>query len=244
MKNLTSTQRLTGFTVHTRDGDIGKVRELYFDDARWLVRYIVVRTTRWLPGHRVLLPPSMLDEVRWGDRELRVSVTRDEVRNGPRVDTDRPVALQRRAAEKARRYWPLYLAGEALTSVPEALILPAFEPINKNGKPFDPHLRTTRVVTGLEVRAQDGVAGRVADFVIDDDSWAIRYLVIDVGEKRRVLLMPHLVTGIRIEESAITIDLPAQVVTDCPALDLARPLTREHEEAVAEHYRTGVHAVR
>lgn len=243
MKHLTSTQRLTGFAVHTQDGNIGRVRELYFDDARWLVRYIVVDTARWLPGHRVLLPPSMLDEVRWEDRELRVSVTRDEVRNSPRVETDRPVALQLRAAEKARRYWPLYLAGEALTSVPEALVIPAFEPINTTGKPFDPHLRTTRVVTGLEVRAQDGVAGRVTDFIIDDDSWAIRYLVINAGVRRQVLIMPHLVTGIRIEESVVTVDLPAQVIIDCPALNPALPLTREHEAAVAEHYRSEAHLV-
>jgi hypothetical protein len=239
MKNLRSTQILTGYAVHARDGEIGKVRELYFDDAHWLVRYIVVDTNRWLPGHRVLLPSSMVDEVRWEDRELRVSVTRDQVKNSPRVDTDKPVAMQHRAEEKAQRRWPLYLAGEAIASVPEALVAPAFEPVNRNGKPFDPHLRATRVVTGLEVRGQDGIAGRVADFVLDDDGWAIRYLVIDVGGKRRVLLMPHLVTGIRIEESAITIDLPAQVVADCPAFNPAMPLTREHEEAVAEHYRTG-----
>lgn len=239
MTNLNTTQRLTGSTVQARDGSIGKVRELFFDDAHWLVRYFVVDPHRWLPGHRVLLPPSMVDEIRWEDRELRVSVTRDEVMGSPRVDSDKPVALQRRAQERAQHNWPLYLAGEAIASVPEALAVPAVEPVNRNGKPFDPHLRTTRVVTGLDVRAQDGAAGRVADFILDEDAQAIRYLVLDVGGGRRVLLLPHLVTGIRIEESVITVDLPAHVISDGPSFDPATRLTREYEEAVAEHYRTG-----
>ncbi len=41
---LHSVNALRGFHVRAADGDIGEVREAYFDDERWVVRYLVVST--------------------------------------------------------------------------------------------------------------------------------------------------------------------------------------------------------
>lgn len=236
MKNLRSSRELTGYVVHAADGAIGKVRELYFDDADWRVRYIVVDTGRWLPSKKILLPPATVEDIRWEQRQVRVSFTREQVKNCPQADTDRPVAEQLKAERRSQHNWALSLAGEALASVPEALQTPVFEPINRNGKPFDPHLRTTRVVTGLALRARDGTVGRIDDLIVDDGSWEIRYLVVEIKGGERVAVPARLVKDIIVDEKVATTDLSLRVLTDAPSLDPSTLFTCQYEESILRHY--------
>ncbi len=236
MRTTRSVRELTGWAVHAVDGDIGKVRELYFDDADWRVRYLVVDTGRWFPNRRVLLSPALVEDVAGEQRKIAIAMTREQVRHCPDIATDKPVALQRQARRKAEFNWTLVLAGEALASVPEALETPAFAPINRNGKPFDAHLRTTSVVIGLTLRADDGAAGRIADFIVDVDSWEIRYLVVELASGTRVVVPPRLVTAIRIEEKAVDTDLPRHTIAEGPSLDASTLPARLHEESVLRYY--------
>jgi sporulation protein YlmC with PRC-barrel domain len=236
MKNLRSARALTGYAVRASDGEVGKVSELYFDDAGWEVRYLVVDTARWLPGRKVLLPAAAVIGVRPDRGVVDVALTRDQVRRGPSRASDMPIALQRRASLRARHNWAIDLAGEALAAVPEAFATPAFDPINAGGRPFDPHLRTTRVVLGLRLRAGADEVGVVDDLIVDEDEWTVRYAVIRLGGGRRVLLLPQFLRDIRIEESVAVTDLPAHAVLECPVLDPATMLTCRYEAEVEDHY--------
>jgi hypothetical protein len=237
MKNLRSVRALRGSTVQAPDGIIGRVRDLLFDDQEWLVRYLVVDLGRWLPNQKILLPPSVVVDAREKDRMIRVSITREQVQASPRIDDDLPVVLQRRAERRGRHNWALHLAGEAIAVVPELALPLDFEAVNRGGRPFDPHLRTTRVAIGLRILARGVKAGSVVDLVIDETTWAIRYLIVETGEGERRLLLPQLVGAIRLEDHTLAVDLPREVIAACPALDPATLLTRPYEEAVAEHYR-------
>jgi len=237
MKNFRSARALTGYAVRASDGEVGKVSELYFDDASWEVRYVVVDTARWLPGRKVLLPAAAVIAVRPDRGVVDVALTRDQVRRGPSRDSDMPIALQRRAERRARHNWAIDLAGEALAAVPEAFATPAFDPINAGGRPFDPHLRTTRVVIGLRLRAGADAVGVVDDLIVDEEEWTVRYAVIRLHGGTRVLLLPQALREIRIEESLALADLPARAVLECPILDPATMLTYRYEEEVGEHYK-------
>ena len=45
----------------------------------------------------------------------------------------------------------------------------------------DSHLRSCKAVTGYHIEATDGEIGHVEDFLVDDETWAIRYLVVDTS---------------------------------------------------------------
>ena len=121
-----------------------------------------------------------------------------EVRTSPDLGTDMPVVLQRQA-ELHRHYgWEVYWAGETLAVTGVAGAFDTAAPTNKGGKPFDPHLRTTEVVTGLLVEASDGAVGRVADFLFDVAAWAVRSIVVTTPDRRRMLIDPGRVTAIDI----------------------------------------------
>jgi hypothetical protein len=54
---LRSIKDLEGYTVSGTDGDVGHVKDCYFDDEAWVVRYFVVGTGEWLRSRRVLISP-------------------------------------------------------------------------------------------------------------------------------------------------------------------------------------------
>src|SRR5688572_13393798 len=89
-----SVKHLERFTIVATDGAIGAVDDIFFDDERWAVRYVVVDTGKWLPGHRVLVSPLSITHVEWGEQRMRVSITRDQVAHSPDVDTHKPVSRQ------------------------------------------------------------------------------------------------------------------------------------------------------
>ena len=52
-----SIKQLYGLKLHASDGEIGHVKDFYFDDQKWVVRYVVVDTGPWLLDRLVLIAP-------------------------------------------------------------------------------------------------------------------------------------------------------------------------------------------
>src|SRR5437762_11014051 len=103
---LISVKDLVGFNLAATDGAIGEVEACYFDDQHWTVRYLVVDTGGWLSGRQVLISPIALGETDWPDRRLHVKLTRQQVENGPDIDTDRPVSRQQEMDYYQYYRWP------------------------------------------------------------------------------------------------------------------------------------------
>src|SRR5262245_13471125 len=101
---LRSIKALHGDVIRARDGDMGLVVDVYFDDARWCVRYLLVDTGHVMPERRVLLAPACVLPEQPADHRLRVGLTRHEVEQSPDENTALPVwrqfdvPLQERAA--------------------------------------------------------------------------------------------------------------------------------------------------
>src|SRR5256885_17215081 len=95
---LRRVDELLGFTIHAADGDIGRVHDLYFDDRRWTVRYLVVDTRHWLPGRRVLLSPAAARLPDWGHHEVVAALRPGQIRPGPRIGSDPPRGRPERAS--------------------------------------------------------------------------------------------------------------------------------------------------
>ena len=85
-----SVKSLFGFTMGATDGDLGEVTDVYFDDQRWTLRYMVVATGRWLHGRKVLISPLSVSGISWDDGVIDLSISQQQVRASPGIDTDRP----------------------------------------------------------------------------------------------------------------------------------------------------------
>jgi hypothetical protein len=103
----------------------------------------------------------------------------------------------------------------------------------------DPHLRSSRAVTGYHVVASDGEVGHVDDFLIDDETWAIRYIVIDTHNwlpGKHVLLGPEWIEHIDWSARTVRVGVPRDRIKRAPEFDGSAPVGRDYEEALHAHY--------
>jgi hypothetical protein len=211
---------------------VGKVEDLYFDDRAWTTRYLVVNTGPWLLGRKVLLAPRCVDHVRWRMQELAVGLTREQVEQSPEIDVARPVSRQMEA--ELHRYYgwaPYWGAGGRVMTAAQTLPAPASE--------GDPHLRSTKEVTGYAIEAKDGTIGHVDDLFVGAPGWAIRYAVVDTRNwlpGRKVLIGQQWLCGVDWAKAVACVDLTREQVKQSPAYDPETPVARDYEAALHAHY--------
>jgi len=101
------------------------------------------------------------------------------------LDSDKPVSRQFEETYYDYYAWPYYWDGPYMWGeYPYPYAMRNSEELPKStlvGKKWDHHLRSTRAVTSYDIQAKDGEIGHVEDFIIDDTTWAIRYLIVDTG---------------------------------------------------------------
>src|SRR5664280_147432 len=89
---------LTGSSVTATDGEIGSIRSFLFDDESWTIRYLVVDVGSWLIRRAVVLAITTVEQPDWVKKTFPVHVTKEQVRNSPDVDTEKPVSRQQEIA--------------------------------------------------------------------------------------------------------------------------------------------------
>jgi hypothetical protein len=82
---LHKTQKMIGYHIRAKDGDIGHLDELLFDEG-WSIRYLVVDTSNWVGGRSVLIAASEVSELDSPGKVISVRLTQDQIRNGPSVE--------------------------------------------------------------------------------------------------------------------------------------------------------------
>ena len=229
---LRSIKRLYGDKLGASDGDIGQVKDFYFDDQNWAVRYVVADTGSWLPGRQVLISPHAFGRLDQAGKVLRVNLTRKQIEGSPSIESHKPVSRQ--YEEEYYRYygWPYYWQGGGVWGMSGFPILELppkplpSEPATAVPLPerADAHLRSAQSVNGYHLQATDGIIGHVCDFMMDDKSWAIGQLVIKTGHRlsgREVLIPTDKVARISFDESTVFVNLTKEAVEHSPEHHLA-----------------------
>ncbi len=238
---LDKAKTLTGFTLHALDGDVGSVREFYFDDERWVIRYLVAATGNWLTGRQVLISPYALKAVNRDAQEIAIGLTKQQIENGPSLNDDKPVSQQFEEEYYGFYGWPKYWGGPHLWGFYPGIVRDPeqWTDVIAGEHPGDPHLRSTKAVTGYHVQATDGEIGHVEDFIIDDETWAIRYLVVDTGNWRsgkKVLVAPKWIDRVSWGESEVYVRLSRGAIEGSPEYTEESALTRDYEGRLHGHY--------
>ncbi|OHB64482.1 MAG: hypothetical protein A2Y77_07255 [Planctomycetes bacterium RBG_13_62_9] len=236
---LRSVRSLRGFGIGARDGVVGKAHCLLFDDGSWAVRYLVVDTGGWLPGRKVLIAATALERPDWHARIFPVGLTRRQIENSPDIDTDKPVSRQREIELHDYYNWVPYWGTAYGAGAVAAVPLPKPPGEVKQAAEGDSHLRSTREVAGYRIHATDGAIGHVEDFIVSEEDWVIRYLVVDTRNwlpGRSVLISPEWVREIGWEEQQVWVDVSRQAIEDSPPYDASAPVNREYEVQMYDYY--------
>jgi uncharacterized protein YrrD len=238
---LSKAKTLKGYQLDALDGDIGKVREFYFDDRHWTIRYLVVNTGTWLIGRQVLISPYALAAISNPERSIAVDLTKEQIKDSPALDTDQPVSRQFEQDYYGYYGWPSYWYGPSSWGYSPYLERDRAKwgQLNPGGKAWDHHLRSTLAVSGYSIQALDGELGHVEDFIIDDETWAIRYLIINTGTwwpGKKVLVSPQWIERVSWSESSVFVNLSRQTIKESPEYTDESLVTRDYEIGLHGHY--------
>ena len=111
---LRSMKDLEEYAIRATDGTIGHVKDFYFDDVAWVIRYLVVDTGTWLSGRKVLISPIAIGHPNWTEKILPVAITKEQVKNSPTVDTEKPVSRQHEIEYFGFYGYPFYWGGAGI----------------------------------------------------------------------------------------------------------------------------------
>lgn len=257
---LRSIKDLEGFAICATDGTIGQVKDFYFDDQTWAVRYLVVETGSWLSSRKVLISPIAIVHPDWTGRAFPVLLTKERVRNSPDIDTEKPVSRQHEKQFLGYYGYPYYWAGDGLWgqgAYPGMMLMGLGEggpdaayrharaeedraqAESEEASNGGAQLRSGNALMKYYIEASDGGMGHVQGLLLDDDTWAIRYLVVDTSNwwgGHQVLIAPHWIQEISWLDATVSVKLTQQAVKDAPPYDSALPFSRDQEMALYDHH--------
>ncbi len=237
---LRQAKEFKSYKLRARDGDIGNAREFYFDDRYWTVRYLVADTGGWLTDRRVLISPYALSPANDAERVLPVDLTKKQIEEGPPLESHQPVSRQYELQYYGYYGWPYYASDTYLGGASPLLVIDRETPeaTARHEDPWDPNLRSTSDVTGHHIQALDKEIGHVEDFIIDDETWSIRYLVVDTKNwwaGKHVLVSPQWIERVSWPELKVFINLSSEVIGRSPEY-APESLDRDYETALFGHY--------
>ena len=108
---LSNAKTLQGYKLNSLDGEIGKVKEFYFDDRHWTIRYLVADTGNWLSGRQVLISPYALVAVSREKQHITIDLTKKQIEGSPSLDSDKPVSRQFEGSYYGYYGYPMYWNG-------------------------------------------------------------------------------------------------------------------------------------
>jgi sporulation protein YlmC with PRC-barrel domain len=253
---------LEGYTIGAVDGVIGRVKDFYFDDESWVIRYLVVQTGQWLLHRRVLISPIAINQPNWSEQSFPTAITQEQVKNSPSIDTDKPVSRQHEKEYLGYYEYPHYWVGGSLwgwganpgmmlgagriertaaeSSRADEEKLGMDADANCAGLPHDAHLRSGNEISSYSVHAEDGDIGHVQGILVDEKSWAIRYLIVNTSNwwlGHQVLIAPQWIVGVSWGDRKVSVSLSRDAVKGSPPYAPGSRMGRDEEARIYDHYR-------
>ena len=238
---LMKAKALKGYALKSLDGDIGSANEFLFDDRFWAIRYLVANSESWLSGKKVLLSPYALSGLNDAEQQLSVRLTKKQIEESPSIATDEPVSRQYELAYNTYYDLPDYWGGPYMWGGYSCISRDRTRWGSTAAEPAggDRHLRSTHEVTGYHLLALDGEIGHIDDFLIDSETWAIRYLVVSTRNwwpGKKVLISPKWMENVSWEEREVSVGLSRETIQSAPEYTDESVLTRDYETGLHGHY--------
>lgn len=238
---LIKVKTLKGYKLNGIDGEIGSVDEIFFDDKYWTVRYLVVDAGSWFTNRRVLISPYFIQSINTEAELVKVNLTKQQIYDSPEWESDKPVSRQYEESYTSYYGTPNYWGGTMMWGTYDVLVRDSEKwNVNDSEKDsWDPNLRSTKDVSGHDFEAIDGEIGHVDDFIVDDDSWTIRYFVLETNSwfsSRKTLISTQWIDRISWDEEKVYINTSREIINHVPEYDEDMVLTREYETQLHTYY--------
>jgi hypothetical protein len=206
----------------------------------------------------VLVSPVAITGSSASEKAFLSTLTRELVKNSPDIDTDKPVSRQHELRHLDYyghpKYWegvgiaggiyPSWITGfhDHDNAVKDPWLQPdctrTADEFNQDANAH-PHLRSCNAVLQYHIHASDGDIGHVTGMLIEEESWAVCYIVVNTSSwwlGHQVLIAPPWIQNVSWPDRTVTVDLDRQAVRLAPPYDSSVPLDPDMELRIFEHY--------
>lgn len=237
-------KELEQYTANATDGEVGKVANFLLDDERWAVRYLVIETGTFFDRRPVLISPIAARRIDEPTKSVHLALTRTKVKGAPSVDVDLPVSRRHERDFNLFYGYPYYWGMRGTWGMAPSPALMASAAAVSNEEPSEPdgdvHLRSAKEIRGYHVQGTDEAIGHIEDFIVDEETWVIRYLIVDTKNwwfGKKVLIAPHWASGVRWAEHMVDVGLTRDAIKNSPEWNGLEAINRDYEARLHDHYR-------
>lgn len=239
---LIKAKTLKDYKLNGVDGEIGSVKEFFFDDKFWTVRYLVANTGNWFTNRQVLISPYLIQSVDKDAKIVNINLTKQQIYDSPEWESDKPVSRQYEESYNTYYGTPVYWGGTSMWGTYPYLMRDQdkWNTSTEEKASWDPNLRSTKDVSGHDFQATDGEIGHVDDFIIDDDTWTIRYFMLETNNwftSRKTLISTEWIDHISWDDEKVYVNLSRETINNVPTYEAERELTRDYENQLHSHYK-------
>lgn len=246
---LQAVRKFIKMKVRGTDGICGHIQDIYFDEEKWTLRYFLLDTGGWLPGKLVLISPLAIDDIDFKNKILEVNLSKDQIDKCPNPSEHAPITRQMEENYANYYEYPHYWPGMGIWPAVgyDLAYYSRFQNHGhtdqetqslKNKKIKDQHLRTANELKSYSLVAIDGKFGHLEDFIVDDETWELRYLVIDTinwWPSKVIILSPQWIEKIDWVELEIILGLDKVKIKNSP-LYTEENLDRDYEINLYDYY--------
>jgi hypothetical protein len=203
----------------------------------------------------VLITPIAITQPDWKGRIFPVSLTREQVKGSPDIDTDKPVSSQQEMGYLGYYGYENYWGGGGLWGAG------LYPDILQAGRQFkgesddqraaherprlhNAHLRSANALLRYYVHAKDGDIGHVDGFLVEDRTWAIRYVIVNTSNwwlGHEALIAPEWIEEVNWADSTLSVDLSRQMIKTAPPYDSTAAFDLEQGARIQAHYERDGH---
>ncbi|SMF26802.1 PRC-barrel domain-containing protein [Pseudobacteriovorax antillogorgiicola] len=179
------------FTAYAKDGEIGRVKDMLFDDRTLNMRYVVIDKSRWLPGNKILLSPYAIESCDYEKEKIYFDLNQRKIQDAPSLEDHLPVSRQFESQLYHHYSWIPYWTGAPLSyswypypghRIKSSNSHPKEKDARRpwgNGDRDDQNLRSCREICGYRISsADDEEFGELSDLIITDDDFLLIDLVV------------------------------------------------------------------
>lgn len=238
---LVKAKSLNGYTLKCVDGEIGTVKDFIFDDREWSIRYLDAETGNWLMDRQVLISPHALVSIDKETKHITTNLTVKQIESSPSLFKDLPISPEFDSTYHNYYGWPANGTSPYMWGANQGImqVRNSYKAIIQAEKDLEPGLRSAYDIYGRKIHAPDGEFGNIEDFIIDDEFWAVRYLVIDTVSwwpSKKVLISPKWIDHLGLDEFKVFVNVPHETIKHAPEYTDGVELNREFEDCLHKYY--------
>ena len=226
-------------TLEAEKSRIGNIDDAYFDDKKWKIRYLVSDSIKFLPARRVLISSISIKDINYDQESISINHSKKEIEQSPVVNQGLLPSREIEIELKNYFNWPVYwgsgyLIGEGDLRSGKALTRGTKEEVER-----DPNLRSCNGVIGYEIESDNNTIGYVQDYILDDQTWDIRYLVIDLHggfENNIRLVATNWIQECDWNRMTFMTELTLKEILKSPEYNQEDPVKHDYAKRLYEYY--------